>query len=98
MTALAECDEWERIFSLGSADLVFEALKHGFDPNCRSPEGCTPLFLVEHFGHIDCALVLFHFGADVNVRDNRGRTVLTKAISDKSIRLEDFFIRCGAVV
>ena len=43
--------------------------------NAIDKSGCTPLFLAVTLGFNKCVDVLFHFNADPNIKDNKGRTV-----------------------
>ena len=46
---------------------------------------------------IDVVELLLESGADVNARDNRGRTALMKAKSYRFFHIRDFLLEHGAV-
>ncbi len=90
---------------LGDAvrSLDFEAVKcsldAGGDPNARGITGWTPLHYVCWFGREDLVkLLLSPVGADVNVKDNAGETLLHRSCECEKFDLSLLLIEYGADV
>jgi len=52
-----------------------------YDINEKDKFGNTPLHLASMMGHIDCVAVLTEFGADTNMKNNRGCTPFAEVVS-----------------
>ena len=52
-------------------------LKKGFDPNYKNSNGDTALF---ECASIECIILLYHYNADINIRNKEGKTILGKYI------------------
>jgi len=52
-----------------------------YDINEKDKFGNTPLHLASMMGHIDCVAVLTEFGADTNMKNNRGWTPFAEVVS-----------------
>jgi ankyrin repeat protein len=61
-------------------------LEHGVDPNVEKANGQTPLFYATEFPTM---ALLRGYGADLNHRDQHGRTALTCAAQGRCYRLKD---------
>lgn len=60
-------------------------LEHGANPNAQNAWGYTPLMmLVRSSLHLQTAALLIEKGADLNLRDQKGRTALDHLISLKN--------------
>ncbi len=92
---LNECDSYGHILTYIAAegDEVSELLfKKGLDVNSQCDDGTTMLMEVG----LDGVKYLISKGADINIRDNKGETALTKALNDKNYDLAEFLISKGA--
>ena len=85
---------WSPVFCSvqnGYADALQYFLDHGGDPNLPDKNGCTPLMEVfdSIFSRAEKRVrmteLLLKYGADVNRKDKKGRTVLFYAVSGKSL-------------
>ncbi|XP_060754076.1 ankyrin repeat domain-containing protein 13B isoform X2 [Neoarius graeffei] len=57
------------------------------DVEVLDPRGRTPLHLAVTLGHLECARVLLHYGADVSKENSNSWTVLQEAISLRDAEL-----------
>lgn len=92
---LNECDGNRHILTyiVAEGDEASELLlKKGLDVNSQCDDGTTMLMEVG----LDEVKYLISKGADVNIRNKRGETALTKALNDKNYDLAEFLISKGA--
>jgi uncharacterized protein len=75
--------------------LVKALLDAEADPNLKSASGAFPLIMTSD---IDCIKELLIRGANVNVQDREGKTVLWGPIHAGNLGLLQFYIRAGANV
>jgi ankyrin repeat protein len=87
-----------RIAVLNQQDrIVAELLAQGVDPNAHSRAGCTPLVCtIDQREDVRIARRLIDAGADVNVADCTGRTVLMDAIAAANQPLVRLLLESGA--
>lgn len=69
----------EEAVALGDLDEVRRQLKYGVNIGWKNIEGHTLLHLAAIQGHQDMAALLLGAGADLNKRDQAGRTALDRA-------------------
>ena len=65
--------------------------------NCRSEEGISPLGEAAANGYVDFAKLLIEKGANVNQKDDNGKTPLTYAIEFKKPETEKLLREHGGV-
>jgi ankyrin repeat protein len=58
---------------MGNGQMVELLLAHGADPNMAGPADCTPLHCAIDFRRVKIVKALLEWGADVSVKDGRGR-------------------------
>ena len=78
--------------NFANAEIVSLLLDAGANVNAVSDLGSTAL----HLAALDCVEVLLAAGADINVRDNSGRTPFDNALSSDERRTWPLFLRAGA--
>ncbi|XP_023223541.1 uncharacterized protein LOC111624819 [Centruroides sculpturatus] len=67
--------------------------------NCHEDDtGYTPLILAVLNGNRELAMLLIHFNADVNARDNKGNTALHVATFNGRSDMIELLLQCGAEV
>lgn len=67
--------------------------------NCHEDDtGYTPLILAVLNGNRELAMLLIHFSADVNARDNKGNTALHVATFNGRSDMIELLLQCGAEV
>jgi hypothetical protein len=59
---------------VGSVKAFRKYVKMGTNINIPNENGCTPVFMAAHEGHVDVIRVLFQLGANVNTADQTGST------------------------
>lgn len=68
-------------------------LKNGFDVNSKCQWGITMLM---NTCNVDLVKYLISKGADVNIRDDKGETALTKALNNKCYNVAELLVSKGA--
>ncbi len=71
-------------------------LQYGAKINAQSMFGCTPLMDVHSYGHRDILQHLLHAGADPDVRDAKGYTMLHRAVIQVDAPTCCLLLRYGA--
>jgi len=87
--------DWTPIFFSKSTAAVELLISKGANPSHKAEDGLTPLHMEALSGRVKSADVLIKNGADVNARDNRGKTPLFSAIKKE---IAEFLISKGAIV
>ena len=75
---------------------IISLLKRGRDINRRSTGYCSPLMAAMRFGNLEIAKLLLENGADPNIQDEYGNTLLHSAVSDENIEEVKLLIKYGA--
>jgi ankyrin repeat protein len=85
----------------GELDWIQGCLQRGPDLEARDSHGYTPLHWAADMGFVDgdreaVAAALIEAGADVNARDNAGRTVLMVACHAQAVEVVRQLVAAGA--
>jgi len=84
MPILAWLCQWMTLKELfhwkGADDIVSLALAAGADPNIRMKNGSTPLFFAVKYGCLNTVKLLVGSGADLTMKDRKGRSCLWNAL------------------
>jgi len=75
--------------------MIEEEIKRGI--NAVTDHGQTALHLCAHEGQISCMTLLIRKGAQINVRDKKGRSPLDLAISRRHLNCIQLLMRVGAI-
>ncbi len=73
-----------------------EILEMGADPEVKSRDGITPLMRATWNEPSTPLVQLIEFGADLNVRDAKGKTALGRAIEASHLKTAAFLRQQGA--
>ncbi len=79
----------------GDRDLVGLMIDHGADLTATT-RGFTPLMSAAWHGRVDMMRMIVKNGADINARDDYGRSAIMLAVSQNKIRAVKFLIEKGA--
>jgi ankyrin repeat protein len=80
----------------GNAASVQALLDAGIDAKVRYANDVTALMWAAAYGKLDSVKLLIARGADVDAKDNRGKTALTIAIEEKQGAVVDALRAAGA--
>lgn len=91
--------EWPMLFQTiikGTSKDTLKALRKGEDPNFKLHCGETPLFQAVELEKIDHTKVLLDNGADVNITNNEGYSVLHIAVTKRNHELVTLILKKNA--
>ncbi|MNW47812.1 Ankyrin repeats (3 copies) [compost metagenome] len=85
----------------GTRYSLLDKVKHfiaiGIDVNCQNENGISPLMiLVRRKGVGDIIQLLLDYGADIDQKDSKNRSILTRVLLQKNLVLYDYIIQLGA--
>jgi hypothetical protein len=81
ITWLCQWQSMQKIFYWkGNADVLSLALAAGANPNAEMSNGSTPIFFAVKYGCVDTVKLLIKYGADITVKDKKGRSCLWNAL------------------
>jgi len=95
-----ECNKYDDCYSLlntacknGNLNIVKYLIAHGQNANKIYRFSDTPpLLLAYEFGHEEIVKYLIEYGADINIRNNRGQTLLILACKNENEDMIDYLI------
>lgn len=91
--------QWKTLQALfywkGNHDMVSMMLGAGADPNLRLKNGATPIFFAVKYGCIETVKLLVEYGADLTIKDRKGRSCLWNALERPQPEIIRYLLEVG---